>query len=351
MANRTFFIKPSRPITGEKKLDPILVAGNKFQGIETTLTLDTNILIGMEKVVKNGNKWSSVKLQGLHNLVSLLQRCPPQSICISPGLAFKEMPPQLANQSKEYYELFCQAHLPGFVDVPGSTRTISKVEKEAYGFKDLSFEGQALMAVSFASIIYLNLIDRVLGAKPIEKFKMFLDLLEREVTILSAAEIEVAKYCFAEPPATSRQLIDIRKRIRKNFLKTSDEKIPKNSAEILSVAFNGANDLSLVQSANIIDEYGFDGMRQDSWIATKDKKLVDFCDIFHHVNIDGEAGKYAASSVFSEHSDDMYWLQAESHYGTRNLMRKKDLEFREIEMAELVDVANRAISAVNSAVF
>ena len=34
-----------------------------------------------------------------------------------------------------------------------------------------------------------------------------------------------------------------------------------------------------------------DGVEQDSWIATKDEKLVKFSEAFHHVNVDGEIGK------------------------------------------------------------
>lgn len=70
MEKGTLFIKPSRPVDGDMKLDTVLVAKNKLAGIETTITFDTNILISMEKVVNNGNKWLSVKKQGLHNLLN-----------------------------------------------------------------------------------------------------------------------------------------------------------------------------------------------------------------------------------------------------------------------------------------
>lgn len=74
METRTLFIKASRPVSGELKLDPVLIAKNKLAGVETTITLDTNILISMEKVVDNGNKWASVKKQGLHNLIKLFTK-------------------------------------------------------------------------------------------------------------------------------------------------------------------------------------------------------------------------------------------------------------------------------------
>jgi hypothetical protein len=184
MENRTLFIKPSRPIEGEVKLDPVLVALNKSRNIETTITLDTNILISMEKVVNNGNKWASVKKQGLHNLIKLLQKCPPRSVCISPGLALNEMPPELAQKSREKYELFCAKHLPGFIDTPNCIHSEYKGKSENYGYEDLSHESKAILAVSFACILYLNLIDNKFNGKPIDKFRTFLDKIEQKVDIL-----------------------------------------------------------------------------------------------------------------------------------------------------------------------
>lgn len=349
MEKRTLFIKPSKPVGGEIKLDPVLIAMNKSKDIETTITLDTNILISMEKVVNNGNKWASVKNQGLHNLIKLLQKCPPRSVCISPGLAFNEMPPGLAQQSRKKYELFCAEHLPGFVDTPNCTYSEYKGKKENYGYDDLSPESKAVLAVSFACILYLNLIDNKHKGKPIDKFKSFLDKLENKVDILSAAEIEIAKYCFAEPPADCRETIELRKRIRNNFLKTNEGKLPKNSTEVMTIAFNGACDIHLLQAANTIDQNGLDGVRQDSWVATKDRKLVDFCSIFHHVNLDGEVGKYAAKTIHPEHSRDMYWMNADADFGVRSITRRSYNESREIEFDRLLKVAEEAICEIKEA--
>jgi hypothetical protein len=349
MEKRTLYIKPSRPDKGEVKLDPVLVAMNKKRDIETTLTLDTNILISMEKVVNNGNKWASVKKQGLHNLVKLLQKCPPKSICISPGFALNEMPPELAQQSREKYELFCTEHLPGFVDTPNCIYSEYRGKKENYGYEDLSSESKAVLAVPFCCILYLNLIDSKYKGKPIDKFRLFLDKLEKKVDILSAAEIEIAKYCFAEPPADCRETIALRGKIRNNFLKTRDEKLPINSSEVMDIAFNGACDLHLLLAANVIDQNGLGGVKQDSWIATKDKKLVEFCTIFHHVNLDGEAGKYAAKMIHPEHSKDIYWMHADADFAMRSIARRSYHETRELEFEGLLKVADEAIVEIKEA--
>lgn len=342
-------IKPSRSINGEMKLDPDLIARNKSEGIETTITLDTNILVSMEKVVNNGNKWASIKNQGLHNLIKLLQRCPPNSVCISPGLALQEMPPELAQQSIKKYELFFSEHLPGFINTKNCIYPEYNGKKESYGYDDLSPEAKVVLAIPFACILYLNLIDNKYKGKPIDKFKSFLNKLESKVDILSAAEIEIAKYCFAEPPSDCRETIDLRKKIRNNFLKTSDGKLPKDSSEVMSIAFNGACDIRLLQAANIIDQNGVDGVKQDSWIATKDKKLVDFCNIFHYVNLDGEVGKYAVTNVHPEHSKDAYWMLADTDFGIRSIKRRSYHDHREIELSYLVKVVDEAIVEIKDA--
>lgn len=347
MENRTLFIKPSRPVEGVVKLDPQLVALNKLRGIETSIILDTNILISMEKVVDNGNRWASVKNQGLHNLIKLLQKCPPKSISIVPGFALNEMPPELAQQAKVKYELFCAKHLPGFVDTPNCIYSEYKWEKKNYGFEYLSKEAKTVLAIPFASILYLNLIDkRYKKCKPIDKFRLFLDKLEQKVDILSAVEIESAKYCFAEPPTDCRETIKIRRKIRNNFLKTNEGKLPKNSTEAMNVAFNGACDLHLLQAANVIDQNGLDGIEQDSWIATKDKKLAALCSIIHHVNISGEIGKYAAKTIHSEHTKDIYWMLADTEFHIRSITRRNYHESRKIEADGLLKIAEEAISEI-----
>ena len=106
--NKAIFIKPNHLGLNIPKLDPVLINSNKKQGIETTFVLDSNILIKMERVVKAGNKWSSVKENGLDNLIKLLQKCNPYSVCLSPGFALKEMPPQKPKFPWIFMKIFVQ---------------------------------------------------------------------------------------------------------------------------------------------------------------------------------------------------------------------------------------------------
>lgn len=346
---RTLFLKPTHPFGIAPKLDPVWVAKNHLRGVTTTLVLDTNVLINMEKVVLAGNKTPLVKEKGLHNLISLLERCPPTSVCLSPGLAFHEMPPGLAEQCRQNYELFCARHLPQFVDTPDSIQARYAGKLRDYGFFDLDEEAQAVLAVPFCSLVYLQLVDRIPRLKPIEKFKQYLAILEKEVDLLSEKEIEIARYCFANPPAESRQTIEVRRVFRRNFMQTKEEKLPRDAAQLLQVAFNGASDLNLINSANVMDNTPIDGIQQDCWIATGDAKLAQFAELSHYVNFDGDAGKIMAPTVLEDHDADPYWKESLTMFQMLRLQRVPRFQARELDVANFPKLARRAAEVAEEA--
>jgi hypothetical protein len=345
----TYFVKPTYPYGIVPKLDPVWIAKNHQRGIITTLVLDTNVLINMEKVVLLGNKTPLVKEKGLHNLISLLERCPPASVYLSPGLAFHEMPPGLAEQCRQNYELFCARHLPQFVDSPGSIQARYAGKFHDYGYFDLDEDAQAVLAVPFCSLVYLQLVDRIPGLKPIEKFKRYLETVEKEVDLLSGKEIEIARYCFANPPAESRQIIDLRRVFRRNFMQTKEEKLPRDSAQLLQVAFNGASDLNLINSANVGDNTPIDGIQQDCWIATGDAKLAQFAELSHYVNFDGDAGKVMAPTALEAHDADPYWQESLTMFQLLRLQRAPHYQARELKVANFPKLARRAAEITEEA--
>lgn len=339
------FIKPSQPVVGEATLNLNRVIANKLTGVETSLILDTNVLIRMERVVKNGNKASSVKLQGLQNLIDFLGRCPAGSIFLSPGQALYEMPPSAAERSRAMFDAFCEAHLPGFVDAPNSLRTSFEGSAASYGYFDLSDDVQAVFAAPFTALLLLQLVDRGPMRTPIEKFNEYLRRVVDELDILSDKEIEIAKYCFAEPSADCNALIKLRKDIRKNFLK-KDDALPRTAEDAFSIAFNAARDLHLLNAANVIDTQGLDGQPQDCWVVTYDKKLVAFSKMMRNVNVDGEAGKYSAVIRHAECGSDAYWLMADAEHHSLALGRARYHEARQIDLGHFVQAAYRVADEV-----
>lgn len=308
---RTYFIKASHETNEMPTLNAMLVARNSIQKIETTLLLDTNILIAMEKALAKNAKASQLKEYGLENLVSILQKCPPKSICLSPGLALHEMPPNLADQARISYEMFVAKFLPSFIDTPNAINIKYEDKVVNYGFFDLEEVAQQILAIPFISLLYLGIVDKFYVGKPIEKFNEYIRLVIAKLDVLSTRELEIAKYCFANPSASAENTISMRKKIRSNFLKTKSNKLPIDAAEAIAIAFNGACDINLLNTANKQDKKNLDGNLQDIWVATRDKKLYEFCCIFHHINIDGNVGKYSASISLLDQKDDEYWKEAQ----------------------------------------
>lgn len=308
---RTYFIKASHESNVMPILDVVLISKNNSCNIETTLLFDTNVLIAMEKAITKNAKESQLKEYGLANLVSVLKKSPSQSVYLSTGLALHEMPPSLAEQAKASYEIFMAKFLPTFIDTPNAINIKYQGKQFDYRFFDLEEVAQEILAIPFISLLYLGMIDKFYAGKPIEKFKEYIRLVIAELDVLSTTEMEIAKYCFANPPSSALETINKRKVIRSNFLKTKNNKLPVDSAEAIAIAFNGACDINLLNTANIQDKKVLDDNLQDIWIATRDKKLYEFCCIFHHINLDGHVGKYSASISLQDQKDDKYWKEAQ----------------------------------------
>ena len=157
---RTYFIKASHQSNVMPILDVVLISKNNSSNIDTTLLFDTNLLIAMEKALAKNAKESQLKEYGLANLVGILQKCPPKSICLSPGLALHEMPPCLAEQAKVSYEVFLAKFLPSFIDAPNAINIKYQGKQYNYGFFDLEEVPQQILAIPFISLLYLAVVDK-----------------------------------------------------------------------------------------------------------------------------------------------------------------------------------------------
>jgi hypothetical protein len=178
------FIKPSRSLHGPVKLDGLRLARNQIEKIETSIFIDANILISMEKVIDKGGKHSLLKDYGLSNFVRFLNSSP--NVAISPGLGLTEMPPGHAALSQQKYEMFCSKFLKGFFDASNSIQVqFPSSAASEYGFFDVEEEFQALIAISFASFIYLYIVDTKSSKDRLKLFNSYIDLLESEVGVLS----------------------------------------------------------------------------------------------------------------------------------------------------------------------
>lgn len=347
--NKTLFIKPNHLGTSIPALNAEIVSINKSNNIETTLVLDNNVLVKMERIVKQGNEWSLVIENGLDNLVELLRNCPPYSICLSPAFALNEMPPTKAQSAKDAYELFCAKHLPNFVDTPNSTNSPYSGKSENYGFEDLSLRAQKVLSLPYLNFLYLNYVYKFVNGTPIEKFKAYVDLLDKKVDLLSATELEIAKYCFCDlTKITDKSAKSLVQSIRNNSVKI-DNKLPKNLTEFQKIAFNAACDIHLLHVANGMDGKFLDGIKQDCWVVTLDKKLALFSNFFHQFSINGELQPYSISSAPIMIQDQEYWNLAHEYFSLKSISRRQHHLSRSIDLDKLLGTVNDAILQITQA--
>jgi hypothetical protein len=346
--NKTLFIKPNHLGTSIPELSAEIVRVNKSKNIETTLILDNNVLVTMERIVKNGNKWSSALESDLNNLLELLKNCPPYSICLSPAFALNEMPPQRAQSARDAYELFCEKHLPTFVDTPNSTNSSYDGVNENYGFNDLSIRSQKVLSITYLNFLYLNYIYHFFKGAPLEKFKAYVDLLDKKVDLLSATELEIAKYCFCDiTKIKDKSTTDFVKNIRNNSVKITEYKknprLPKSLAEFQKIAFNAASDIHLLHVVNAMDGRYLDGIKQDCWVATLDKKLASFSNFFHQLSINGELQPYSISSAPKLIQEQEYWDLAHEYFSLKSISRREHYLSSSIDFDKLLRIIDDAI--------
>lgn len=316
---RAIIFKPNKVFETEKCFDINLIKNNKAKNIETSLIFDNNVVIKIEKIVKNGNTWRQVREKGLDKLVRLLQKSSAKSVCVSIGGALREMPPQNVRFARECYEKFCSIHLPSFVDTPNSIQGefIHGEVEGSYGFDDLDHSSKALFLIHYVSFIYLNAVYLNASVQAGEnKLELYLDLVSEKLNCISAMDLEIAKYCFSPD---QNNLNNYRKNIRKNFLKYND-KLPKNIDDIKKIAFNATCDVHFVDMVNSSDQNGLDEVEQDTWIVTFDEKLVDLFRFFYYVNEGDAVGRIAVSARSKDHTAD-YWREVDSIALKRSMNR------------------------------
>ncbi|MDX2370709.1 MAG: hypothetical protein QNK36_20290 [Colwellia sp.] len=316
MKDKIHFIKP----TVDKDKTPILNKNrqteNTINGIETSIMIDTNVLIRIESVVKNGNTLRQVKQKNLNKLLDVLNN----KYCIqsvSAGLAQMEMPPANREYAHYCFNEFTRVHASslsddhrGLNDAPESSDLI------AWGFDELDKEYQSVYSFFYGSFLLL-LIANQQALSPEKKYKYYISRVVKEFDLISSSISEIAKLCFYSP--TTTEGVDFKNLLtatKGNFLakpkKYYGQKLtPENKLKVS--AFNSATDLFFIQSATYSDAKGFEGTKQDTWIATADGKLASFIKYFAYSYLGKDTGMLAEIERYPEQVDSPYWKEVD-HY-------------------------------------
>lgn len=279
---RVFKSSSGSPTLVELNADAI--AANNVAGRQTNIVIDTNIMISIESAYRTSYRHKALKDAGLLDFVKTIGSSRKAGVFLSPGPAYQELPPFRRKSVEAAFERFTKDYLPKFSDDPNSTKVpFPDGEAVHEQFKDISFERQMVIAISYGSLLAMNTIETCADLTADEKFELYIDYCADVLDIVSLKELSIARYAFAPQDGITD---DARKRvsaIRSNFLKLKKGagKGLHEHERIKRIALNGANDLKLISSADMIDNsreiFSFGTVNMDVWIATSDEKLFEFC--------------------------------------------------------------------------
>ncbi|MDE0853903.1 MAG: hypothetical protein OSA97_05730 [Nevskia sp.] len=327
---------------------------NKLALRETSIVFDTNVLIEIEQVVNEGNTAQTVQEHGLQPLVDLLRSPFASDTSFSVGGALREVPPSRVPDLKDAYERFVRTHLPRFADHPLAMQATLYQPELRQTFAKLPKDAQVFFAVSYTSLLcLLKVLKSSEEKRPLEVFGAYLKSVILTLDLISLKEANIARWCISPELNRDAGYMERRRRIRRNFCLLKSKRAPRNSDEAKAIAFNGACDLTLIDSTIVMDGRGFAGSKQDCWIATFDEKLWEFCSAFHHVLTEQGTGAFGEIDTAPSAEPNEFWaasaLLLERIVAIRqNLLQRRggrqdEEEFSEKVLLKAVESAEQAI--------
>lgn len=193
-------------------------------------------------------------------------------------------------------------YLPKFKNDPNATNPPFADEGDVpEAFSELPSEMQEFKSCPYASLLAINIIYNLNGVTPIEKLNIYIDYCSEVMNVISLKELAIARYVFAPDKGITESL-----RMRKNAIISNFAKIKKgggkklSAAEIIKrVSLNGANDLIIITTADIVNntrkQHNYSLIEHDVWIATSDEKLYEFCRACPSILFEDSTGAMARS--------------------------------------------------------
>ncbi|MCT4715594.1 hypothetical protein MUA01_11515 [Enterobacteriaceae bacterium H18W14] len=328
------------------------------------INLDNCSLQRMEEL-SSTSTLEDVRRVGLLPLVELLQT---GEVCLT-AIGVNEMPDSWVAKSMAAYQNFCRLFWPGHVDDPDATFRdySSDPEKNKVLFQELSDESRTVYGLHYVSMLQIqNIKLSYTSFTPEKKFEIYLFSIINFIDIISAYDLEIAKYAFWDIDSNTinrlpEQIHKRRQSIKKNFYRNG------NSLEKCRWhAFDSAMDLHWLTGANFSEDIGAhitirgEEFSVEHWVGTTDHKLYYIAKDIHHVYHKGSTMKALMSSREEELSIFNYWksvdLLAENVLRFRrqskkdipsNLTERIDLAVKliEKELSTYFDNASKDISA------
>lgn len=306
----TFFsaVKVARSGADSAYLTEQRLRENAKRRSSTSLLLDVNILFRINDYMSEANGIPSdelLKNNRIDDFLRLCRFCQDNQVpySLSPGFCLLEISPETFDQTLRRYDAFFPMHgIHLSDDLQGKA---AKPIPQQHDILSLPTDELNMRAVPFLYLCAMLLINAgTRSVHPWEKFDRFLEILREYVGWFSEKELAVAKVILGDIGNRYGHLFDeegrdLVKKMRRNFALTKDKRQPRSAEEAIRLAFNGANDLSMITFATAADGMCIDGITQDVWLYSNDRKLTAFLTnlLAYRVFLPDEPGKYVEISL------------------------------------------------------
>lgn len=277
------------------------------------ISLD-NCTIQRMELLTEGSTLDDVIEVGLYPLYRIINECPNILVAF---LGAIEMPGSKVQRASEHYELFCRKFWKSSIDDPNAEyRNFDPLENKIY-FNMFSDQKKQVLGNFYLPFLLMQLIYKELkGQSPIIKFEHYIYGVIYYLDMVSAFELELAKYAFWELSEKEIMLLpdsirERRKLIRKNFTKEQNslEKCQQfcinaamDSFWLRAIAF-GSDHKEELRNGWIISEH---------LLATNDDKLHFIAKDISPIRSNGQFGYQFLVSREKELDNWNYWKEVDN---------------------------------------
>ncbi|EHJ8867917.1 hypothetical protein KB757_000286 [Escherichia coli] len=311
------FIRPCLSIHEDKKIltsEYCWQSLNKKRAVQ--INLDNCSLQRMEELSTNSTL-EDVRRVGLLPLVELLQ----SGTVLLTAIGVNEMPDIWVEKSMAAYQNFCHLFWPGHIDDPEATFRDYNPDSEnpKVDFKKLTDEARTVYGMHYISMLQIqNVKLNYSHLSPEDKFETYLYSMISFIDLISAYDLEIAKYAFWDLDANTINQLPENIHKRRKYIKQNFYKNGSNIDKCRWNAFDAAMDLHWLTGANFSEDIGatidLNGTKFniEHWVGTTVHKLHFIAQDIHHVYHDGSTMKALHSIRESEMSKFLYWRNVDN---------------------------------------
>lgn len=309
------FIKPCRhPFETHRLLTPEYTLQMARKGYLVQINLDNCSIQRMESLTEAATI-EDVEKVGLLPLYRLLNE---GAVALS-GIGVHEMPEWRVSTAHQAYERFCSKFWPAHKDdIEATWRAYDDAAPvQRVIFTQLDDGSRLVFGYAYCAFLHIqNIKLNHSNCSPEDQFSTYLHGMITMLDMVSAFELEIAKYAFWRLTKKEiNQLLPAIKQRRKDIIENFAK--PKSTYEkCKSSAFDSAMDLFWLSGANVSDLRGgieIEGrkLKIDNWVGTNDHKLYRISRDIHSIPFDGATMKRLATTRENELAVSQYWMNVD----------------------------------------